>query len=133
MADYDLDLAFALERFILGNQLHLECNCILDVLCTMPHTYWVRVARYDHRCPRHPRGGGNHLLLREPAWVTTVGELVSPEEFTTVFNKLVDAGIAVLMPGIVFDQGRQRKPSMLSLEQTHYIDHIGRTQKLARE
>lgn len=131
MDDVDLELAFAMERYILGGQLRLECNCILDVLCTMPFTYWVRITHYDHRCPRHPKGGGNHLLLSsEPTWVTSSGEPIVRETFALTFDLLAVRGSVTLMPGSFFDQGRQRHPSMISLEGTHYITCRGNTQKI---
>lgn len=120
MDDVDLDMAFAIERLILGAQLRLECNCILDVLCTMPVTYWVRLRRYDHRCPRHPVGGGNHLLLREPAWVTIDGTLISVEAFKSTFTELVEHGFVTL----VHDK------RMVSLEGGHYIAPTGGTLKI---
>lgn len=128
--EVDLELAFALERLILGSQLRLSCNCILDVFCTMPVTYWMRLIRYDHRCPWHPRGS-NHLLRGPaPAWVTTEGELIDRDEFTVTFNKLARSGRITLIPGITFDQGRQQHPSVISLEGGHFIGPRGNTQKI---
>lgn len=131
MNDDDLDLAFAMERLILGGHVRLPCNCILEVLCTMPQTFWVRVIRYDHRCPRHPRGG-DHLLKHEPAWVTVDGQLIGRDLFSMTFHKLVSAYGVVLVPGFITNYGRTRLPSMLSLEGTHWIIDTGQTESIPR-
>lgn len=130
MNDHDLALALAMERFILGGQIRLACNCLLDVLCTMPGTLWMRVKRYDHRCPRHPRGG-NHLLKREPAWVTIDGLLIEPDEFKATFNALAGEGRVTLIQGFTTNYGRTRLPSMISMESTHYIIETGQTESIS--
>lgn len=129
-SDIDLELAYAMERLILGGQLRLPCNCALDVVCTMPCTYWVRLLRYVHRCPIHHKKYHNHLLVRDPAWANSRGELIPTEEFTSVFRELAATGVVTLVPGIHFAGGKERHPSMLSLEGTHYIGETGRTEKL---
>jgi len=131
LTDDDLQLAEAMERAILGGDIRLPCNCILETICTMPYTYWVRLKKYVHRCPRHPKGG-NHLLLVDPSWATTDGEQVPGVLFTQVFNELVAQG-AQLVPGFhIFEKGKARQvDSLISVEGSHYITATGHTEKIA--
>ncbi len=132
----DLDIAFAMERLILGGPLQANCNCLFETICTMPVTFWVRAGKYLHHCPRHPRsrGGGRTLTSNrnEPFWFDAQGELLSPEEFTEGFRKLAAEGAITLMPGFVTNQGRTRLPSLLSVEGRHYIIESGKTEVLSR-
>jgi hypothetical protein len=129
----DLEIAFAMERLILGGPLQASCNCCFEKICTMPYTFWVRAGKYLHHCPQHLRkrrkeGGGTLTSNRDaPFWFDTGGRLLSPEEFTAGFQLVVSGG-ATLVPGYVMDQGRTRVPSLLSMEGRHYIIESGKTE-----
>src|SRR4051812_41015919 len=115
----DLDLAFAMERLILGGQLQLPCNCILDVLCTMPGTLWMRTNKYVHHCPAHPGGKRGRSIMakrNEPFWFDVDGRLLEPDEFTAAFKRLTAEGILTLVPGFTTDVGRTKLPSLISME-----------------
>lgn len=149
MNQEDLQIAFALERELTGGNTPLACGCVVEIFCTMPITYWLRVKKPITRCEQHSRKKRlppigvtvtNNMIveIEDPRslysngilWITREAKLIKLDVFAATFRELTGSGQLPLVQGYVFDFGRQRAPSVVSFEGTHYIIESGRTEKM---
>ena len=163
MNQEDLQIAFALERELTGGNTPLACGCVVEIFCTMPITYWLRVKKPITRCEQHrrkkrlppigvtvtnnmvrevhdPRLYSNlrRVEIEDPRslyahgilWITREANPIKLDVFTATFRELTSSGQLPLVQGLMYDFGRQRAPSVVSFEGTHYIIESGRTGKV---
>lgn len=126
-AAQDLEVARRLERAIIGaDRTALPCGCLVQMVCTMPVTNWVKVlARVTH-CSGHP--ARNSLWDHDPInnrWADALGEPVHPERFMTAFAQIVEDALAPVM-GTTELMGNESE-QIASIEGKHYINKFGRT------
>lgn len=149
MNQKDLEIAFALERELTGGNTPLACGCVVEIHCTMPITYWLRVKKPITRCEQHSRKKRlppigvtvtNNMIveIEDPRslysngilWITREAKLIKLDVFANAFRELTSSGQLPLVKRVVTCSTLEREPAVVSFEGTHYIIESGRTEKM---